>query len=179
MNKTKQKQKPAKPAKLRQIFKPIKRRQRYNYVTDEIFKEVCAYLSIGMSVVEICKLDGMPNAHSIWRKIAENDIFKSNYLRAREMGMLAFAEDIVRIADNIKGDTQRDKLRIDTRWRLMGSYARPLFGDNIQVEGNPNKPIVIKWRGDDPNDPMVQGDSAKVIDGSVNTNVIEHEIKNK
>lgn len=171
-----QKQQRNKPVTMSKVIKPKKKREKLAFIEQNLFEEVCSYVACGMSLANIAKLPGMPNPFSVIRKMCENDINKQLYLHAREMGVLAFAEDLLTIADNTKGNVDRDRLRIDARKFLMSKMNRALFGDNVQVEGNPNKPIVIKWQGDGP---MVQGDSAKVIDATVNTNVIEHEAKNK
>lgn len=167
------------PRKISQILPQLRKRQKFAFVSDDLFIEACAYISTGMSVKSVCELEGMPNQLSFYKKLAENDVNKQIYLRAREAGMLVFSEDVLAIADNARGDTFRDKLRIETRFRLMSSYARALFGDNVQIEGNPSKPIVIKW-ADSPstdNGPMVQGDSAKLVGGTVNPKVIDHDAR--
>lgn len=109
----------------------------------------------------------MPHPTTFWQYMAKSEQNRATYLRAHETGMLAFAEDILEIADNKSGDVDRDKLRVDTRKFLMSKLASRVFGDRINVEGNEGKPIVIRWQG--------EAEPVTTLDISPNANVQEHQ----
>jgi hypothetical protein len=58
----------------------------------------------------------------------EGKSFKEKYTHAREHGTHAMAEETIEISDNKKGDVQRDKLRVETRARVIGLWNRKQYG---------------------------------------------------
>jgi len=74
---------------------------------------------------------------------------KDMYDLARELQSEAWMDESIDIADNRSGDTfvdlkgirkvdhaviQRDRLRVDTRWRTMGAMNRKRFGDHKYID---------------------------------------------
>lgn len=53
--------------------------------------------------------------------------------RAREIGEEAIARDVLEIADNKSGDPQRDKLRVDTRMKLLAKFNPKRWGESTQL----------------------------------------------
>ena len=73
--------------------------------------------------------------------------FSAQYARARDAQMDAMAEDILLIADEENAeDTQRAKLRIDTRKWLMSKMAPKKYGDKVMNEhsGPDGGPIPVR-----------------------------------
>jgi len=79
--------------------------------------------------------------------------FSTQYVRAREIGYLAMADDIIEIADGKGSDVppvegedqisasdkvQRDRLRVDTRKWLLAKALPKIFGEKaeLNVTGN-------------------------------------------
>jgi len=61
--------------------------------------------------------------------IAKHDEFSKQYARAQADRVVAWSEEIVEIADNSKAETNRVKLRVDTRRWLMSKMDPKKYGD--------------------------------------------------
>jgi hypothetical protein len=61
----------------------------------------------------------------------------SVYERALEVAAHALISETVEIADNESPATQRDRLRVDTRFRVAESHAREKYGKRLQMEAPP------------------------------------------
>jgi len=115
--------------------------------------KICEHLSAGLTLSQVCKLEGMPNNHLVWEWRRANPSFAQAYTRAREAGMEVWADQIVEIADDATTDymtkegkngavlsvvdhehVTRSRLRIDTRKFLMAKIAPALYGDHVTVE---------------------------------------------
>jgi hypothetical protein len=59
------------------------------------------------------------------------------YERALEVAAHALIAETVQIADNESPATQRDRLRVDTRFRVAESHAREKYGKRLQMEMPP------------------------------------------
>jgi hypothetical protein len=59
------------------------------------------------------------------------------YERALEVAAHALIAETVEIADNESPATQRDRLRVDTRFRVAESHAREKYGKRLQMEAPP------------------------------------------
>jgi hypothetical protein len=59
------------------------------------------------------------------------------YERALEVAAHALIAETVDIADNESPATQRDRLRVDTRFRVAESHAREKYGKRLQMEAPP------------------------------------------
>jgi hypothetical protein len=59
------------------------------------------------------------------------------YERALEVAAHALISETVEIADNESPATQRDRLRVDTRFRIAESHAREKYGKRLQMEAPP------------------------------------------
>ena len=125
--------------------------------SEEIALEVCQRVAEGEHLKGICSDPRLPGTTTIYRWMADNDTFRVAFARAREAQMDTFSQEIISIADDASKDfteridkngdvelvedpqmVQRSKLRIDTRWRLMSTLARAIYGDKVdlKVSGN-------------------------------------------
>jgi len=83
--------------------------------------------------------------------------FSAQYARAREIGYMTMADELLEIADDGKNDwmkrngegsqlngehVQRSRLRVDTRKWLLSKALPKVFGDKITHEGG-EKPIAM------------------------------------
>lgn len=75
----------------------------------------------------------MPAMSSVFLWIAKHPTFSEQYAQAQADRTVAWSEDLVEIADDSSGDTQRDKLRVDTRKWLMSKMAPKRYGDKIET----------------------------------------------
>lgn len=133
------------------------KRGRPTIMTEAIQAEILDRLAGGESVAAICALDHMPSPSGLFNYMEKNPIFVERYTRAcGGLATLLFnqcldiADDSSRdmIIDKDTGEVTvnhgaiaRDKLRIETRFRmagkLSGKYAdKPLIGDGATVNMN-------------------------------------------
>ena len=94
----------------------------------------------------------MPSKQAVLRWLARNEKFRAQYVRAKEEGAEAIAEELFDIADDGSNDwmekldkdgepigwqlngehVQRSKLRIDTRKWYLSKILPKKYGDRIQ-----------------------------------------------
>ncbi len=142
--------------------KEAKPRGRPDKFTEAIAKEICERLSTGEPLAWICKDEHMPAVRTVsgW-KDAHPD-FKANFARAREEGFDAIAADCLQIADDgtndymtiTKGDesynvedrevTNRSKLRVETRLKLLAKWHPKKYGDKLELSGDKDNPLVVQ-----------------------------------
>lgn len=111
-------------------------------------EDILDKLSIGKSLREICAAEGMPSESLVRKWAVQDDDFGAQYVRARETGMEALADEILQIADSQEGDVlktedgreivnhdaiQRAKLRVDTRKWIMSKIAPKKYGDRLDL----------------------------------------------
>ena len=90
----------------------------------------------------------MPGYSTVRRWEDDKPEFQALSLRARQDGTHFLADDSLRIADDGEIDTQRAKLMIDTRLRLIGKWNAKQYGDKITQEhtGTDGGPIqTVGW----------------------------------
>lgn len=125
--------------------------------TEELASKICDGIASGVSLVQICRQDGMPHEMTVLRWVHDTvtDVpseFRMRFLRAREIGTHHMAHECLEIADDSSGDIKyvgregeerealdsefvaRSKLRIDTRMKLMGMWNKRDYGDKKAVE---------------------------------------------
>ncbi|CFQ96007.1 hypothetical protein [Yersinia frederiksenii] len=120
--------------------------------TDELVEIICLRLAEGESLRSVCSDDGMPSKQAVLRWLARNEEFRAQYVRAKEEGAEAIAEELFDIADDGANDwmekldkdgecigyqlngehVQRSKLRIDTRKWYLSKIMPKKYGDRIQ-----------------------------------------------
>ena len=61
--------------------------------------------------------------------------------RARSDGYDTIAVDALKIADDRKGDVPRDKLRVETRLKLLAKWDPKRYGDRQILAGDPDAPL--------------------------------------
>ena len=122
---------------------------------------VCAMLEDGKSLRAACKeLDIAPSTVLHWSK--ENKDFLEQYTRAREVGYKLLADEIIDIADEkevqIRYDGEdttldlsptaiaRNRLRVDTRKWMLSKMLPKIYGDKLELSGDPDKPLTTVTR---------------------------------
>lgn len=122
--------------------------------TEELAEAICLRLSEGESLRSVCRDDGMPSKQAVLRWLAKHESFRAQYVRAKEQGAEALAEEMFDIADdgandwmertNSDGDNigwqlngehvRRSQLRIDTRKWYLSKIMPKKYGEKIQTE---------------------------------------------
>lgn len=120
--------------------------------TEELAEIICLRLAEGESLRSVCRDDDMPSKQAVLRWLARNEVFRAQYVRAKEEGAEAIAEELFDIADDGSNDwmekldkdgeaigyqlngehVQRSKLRIDTRKWYLSKIMPKKYGERIQ-----------------------------------------------
>jgi hypothetical protein len=122
---------------------------------------VCAMLEDGKSLRAACvELDLSPRTVLDWTKA--NEAFSTQYTRAREVGYKLLADEIIDIADEkevqVRYDGEdtlldlsptaiaRNRLRVDTRKWMLSKMLPKIYGDKLELSGDPEKPLTTVTR---------------------------------
>lgn len=107
--------------------------------TKEIADKICAELSEGKSLRTICDADDMPCKATVFRWLRVEEGFSDQYARAKDESAEAMIEDMLAIADSGNySDTNRARLRVDTRKWIASKLKPKKYGDKIQQEHTGN-----------------------------------------
>lgn len=140
--------------------------------TEELAESICLRLAEGESLRSVCRDDGMPCKQTVLRWISRISEFRAQYVRAKEEGAEAIAEELFDIADDGSNDwmekldkdgeaigyqlngehVQRSKLRIDTRKWYLSKIMPKKYGDRIQHD----QTITMADRSDDDIDKRIR-----------------------
>jgi predicted DNA-binding protein YlxM (UPF0122 family) len=127
-------------------------------LNETLMDEIVDRMSNGQTLTYICSLDHMPSPSSVIRETERNPSFRERYTRAREHQSDVLFNQCLDIADDstndiIKNDDtgektinnaaiQRDRLRIETRFRMAGKLSLryhdkpPMIGNGANVTVN-------------------------------------------
>ncbi len=111
----------------------------------EIADEICERIATGEPLIQICLDKKMPAYRTVYDWLKESDDFATNYARARDIGYDLMAENQVNIASGLKGssgDVQRDKLMIETNFRLLKAWKPSKYGDRVDIGNADGKPFA-------------------------------------
>lgn len=119
--------------------------------TPELAERICARLSIGEPLAQICRDEDMPAVRTVSDWKVSQEAFSANFARAREEGFDALAAGCLQIADDGANDTYQDedgnkrtdtdviarsKLRIETRLKLLSKWDWKRYGDRQAIDIN-------------------------------------------
>lgn len=110
--------------------------------TKELADEICERLCKGETLADICRDDHMPAVRTVsdWRDTHQD--FDAAYLLARDIGFDAIANRMrltargkkAKAGGDSSGDVQRDRLIIDTDFKLLSKWDPRRYGDRVQLE---------------------------------------------
>lgn len=98
--------------------------------------EIVARLSKGEPLAVICRTEGMPCDDTVRNWADSNQEFGRRIVRAREAGFDAIALECLDIANDKEGEVQRDKLRVDTRLKLLAKWDPKRYGERLDLNNN-------------------------------------------
>jgi hypothetical protein len=118
--------------------------------------EVCRLLEEGKSLrAASLECNISPNTILDWKR--NDELFAVQYTRAREIGYQLLADEIIEISDEkeieakyqgeeIKLDLSansisRNRLRVDTRKWMLSKMLPKVYGDKLELSGDPDKPL--------------------------------------
>jgi len=107
-------------------------------------KEITDWVSEGKALREYCRQDGKPQFGVVYQWLDKDTTFDERFARARKLGHDLLAQECLDIADNANNDwmerqgsdgqsigwqangdhIQRDKLRIETRLKLLAKWDK-------------------------------------------------------
>lgn len=120
--------------------------------TPEIAARIIEQLADGKSLRSICRLDDMPPESTVrlWA-MDDREGFSAQYTRARELGYLAMADELLEIAntpqigrktkttdegkvETTEGDMiEHRRLQVDTRKWMLSKMLPKVFGDKLAL----------------------------------------------
>jgi hypothetical protein len=120
--------------------------------TPEIAALICERLAAGETLRAICTSEAMPPESTVrtWA-VDDREGFSAQYTRAREIGYMSMADELLEVADDGTNDwmerggenpgwdangehLQRSRLRVDTRKWLLSKALPKLFGDKLDLQ---------------------------------------------
>jgi hypothetical protein len=104
--------------------------------TPEVEERIIEGLTDGVPLRVLCRQDDMPSWRTVYDWINADPSFASRVAYARDLGFEAIAEDILDIADDtpaISEHVQRNKMRIDTRLKLLACWSPKRYGNKQDV----------------------------------------------
>jgi len=118
--------------------------------SQELADKLCCQLAEGRSMRSICRQAEMPGQTTIYRWLSDNEGFREQYAKARELQADTLFDEIIDIADDSTNDwmerdgglevngehIQRTRLRIDTRKWMAGKLRPKKYGERIEHEHN-------------------------------------------
>lgn len=122
-----------------EIIPPEEKPKRPGEFSDEIFDEICDRMADGQGLRKICADPSMPSRQTLLRWIEKDTGRQNRYQAARESLMDWYAEEILEIAFDDKGDiiseagkvlgnhaaVQRARLKVDAlKWTMSKLYPK-------------------------------------------------------
>lgn len=110
--------------------------KRQSKRTPEVEERIIEGLTDGVPLRVLCRQDDMPSWRAVYDWIAADPSLAARIAYARDLGFEAIAEDILDIADDtpaISEHVQRNKMRIDTRLKLLACWSPKRYGNKQDV----------------------------------------------
>lgn len=110
--------------------------KRQSKRTPEVEERIIEGLTDGVPLRVLCRQDDMPSWRTVYDWIAADPSLAARIAYARDLGFEAIAEDILDIADDtpaINEHVQRNKMRIDTRLKLLACWSPKRYGNKQDV----------------------------------------------
>jgi hypothetical protein len=102
------------------------------YDAEAVKPQICEKIATGQSLRSICDEEGMPDASTVTRWLADDAAFCTQYVRAREAQADFYADEIIEIADT-EQDAAKARNRIEARKWKASKLQPKKYGDKIDV----------------------------------------------
>lgn len=109
---------------------------RQSTFNEKAAAEIVERLAKGEPLTQICLSDNLPAWRTVYDWADANADFAAAIARARAHGFDVIASDCLMIADEKEGDPQRDRLRVDTRLKLLAKWDPKRYGDLLKLGGD-------------------------------------------
>lgn len=122
---------------------------RPSLYTPELAAEICARMSKGETLTEICRDEHMPATRTVSGWKVPYPEFAADFGRARDDGFDAIAQRTRDTARGLAGsdtthDYQRDKLIIETDLKLLAKWDPRRYGDRVEHAGAVGLTVVLQ-----------------------------------
>ena len=108
-------------------------RGRPSTYSEETTKEICRLIENGITLIEICKLEGMPDISTVYDWQDSHPDFSERYARARQRQADTLASMVMTEAFN-SHDAQIGRLRMDALKWTASKLAPKKYGDKVELE---------------------------------------------
>jgi hypothetical protein len=108
------------------------------YYSETVANAICDLLLEGQTMASICARPDMPSRISVWQWEKDKPDFADRLQTCKKEGSHYIADDCLRIADDPSIDPMHKRIMVDTRLRLIKSWHRKAYGDNVQLTGDEN-----------------------------------------
>ncbi len=106
--------------------------------------ELCERISCGESLKAILREDGFPDERNVYRWLESNEVFRQQYVRAREAQADADADAVNDIGyRTLSGeyDSAAARVAIDALKWSAGKRKPKVYGDRQVLAGDPDAPL--------------------------------------
>ena len=120
-------------------------------VPAEIANAIIAWIADGKPLREFCRIEGNPSHQTVYNWLQKDKEFSLRFAGARESGEDLIAQECLEIADETPMMTitfgengskecidnagiQRNKLRVDTRLKLLAKWNPRKYGERVQQD---------------------------------------------
>lgn len=152
---------------------------RPSLYTPEVAEEICSRLATGESLKTICNDSHLPSKVCVLNWVSDpKHPITDLYVRARELGYLKIADELIDIADDSTNDYMdrvgpdgevtrvadpetmaRSRLRLDTRKWILSKMLPKIYGDKVTQEHRVSLSSEFET--------YVRALNSKVIDGTL------------
>jgi hypothetical protein len=125
--------------------------------------EIISWIEEGKTLREWCRLPGNPSHQTVYNWIEKDKDFALRFAHARESGEDVIAQECLQIADETPMMTitfgesgvkecidnagiQRNRLRVDTRLKLLAKWNPKKYGEKSQVDMNVSGELKLAER---------------------------------
>ena len=126
--------------------------------TPELAQEIFHRISMGESLLNICKDERMPTRQAVYDWVHSDESLALQFARAREEGCDAMAEESLAITDSQPlavfddagnkrydpGSIAWNKNRAEHRLKLLACWNPKKYGTKVQLGGDPGNPIQLE-----------------------------------
>lgn len=122
---------------------PPKKNGRPSTFTPALAAEICKRIATGEPLRTICQDPRIPCRQTVIAWTDRDAAFRESYLRAREHGADAIADDCLRIADDLTEEPQSRRVRVETRLKLLSKWMPKRYGERMELESTGQQTVRI------------------------------------
>jgi hypothetical protein len=145
---------------------------RHTEFNQDIADAICNALANGSSLRAVCRQEDMPVQSTVFKWLAEQELFSKQYACAREEQAETLADEIVSIADEASSPLIVDgvpllkengqpvmvtdavsvnhaRLKMDARKWVASKLKPKKFGDKLDIDASHSGEVVIKMQSSD------------------------------